>query len=169
MAETVQDNERHRIVMTAIIYNDEGKYLVTKRSPTKKVFPNKWTVPGGGLEPDDYVNTKKTTDDTWYYVVEKALRREVKEEVNVEIEKPQYLLDLVFIRPDGVPVLTLSYYAPYESGEVKLVDEEEGGDVEFRWVTPKEAKELDFISGIAEEIELTDRILRGEEDSKINL
>lgn len=38
--------ELHRIVTTTIIYN-EGKYLITKRAPAKKVHPNKWTVPGG--------------------------------------------------------------------------------------------------------------------------
>lgn len=164
MAQKVKDNERHRIVMTAIIYNDEGKFLVTKRSSTKKVYPNKWTVPGGGLEPDDYLNTEKTTSDGWYYVVEKALRREVKEEVNLDIVKPRYLLDMVFIRPDSVPVLVLSYYAEYESGEIEL---EEGDATEFRWITADEAQKLDLIPGIAEEIIEVDKILKGEEPGKI--
>ncbi len=165
MTDIVGDKARHRIASTAIIYNDEGKFLATKRSPNKKVFPNKWTVPGGGLEADDYIDTPPTIDHAWYGVIETGLRREIREEVNLEIEKPQYLLDLVFIRPDGIPVLTLSYYAKYKSGEVKL-DEDA---VEFKWVTVDEAKELDFISGIAQEIELVDKILRGEKDAKINL
>lgn len=157
MAEVVAENERHRIVMTCIIYNDEGRFLVTKRSPKKKAFPNKWTVPGGGLEPDDYISTPKTTEDAWYFVVEKALRREVKEEVNLEIGKPKYLLDLVFIRPDSVPVLTLSYYAEYKSGEVELEDEDA---TEFKWITVDEGKKLDLIEGILEEIEMVDKILK---------
>ncbi len=53
----IKDKELHRIAVTCIIYNDEGRYLVTKRSPTKKVHPNKWTVPGGGLSVDDYILT----------------------------------------------------------------------------------------------------------------
>ena len=120
----IKDRELHRIVITAIIYNGAGQYLVTKRSPTKKVFPNKWTVPGGGLEVDDYINEPVSTKaGQWYYALEKALRREVTEEVNVEISKPIYLLDLTFIRPDNIPVLVLSYYAKYLSGEVKLDDD----------------------------------------------
>ena len=153
----IKDRELHRIAITAIIYNDEGKYLLTKRSSTKKAFPNKWTVPGGGLEVDDYINDKPTTPaGQWYGALEKTLRREVREEVNVEMEKPQYLMDLTFIRPDNIPVLVLSYYAKYKSGEVKLDDDA----VDYKWANLAEAKELDMIEGIWEEIELVDKILR---------
>jgi 8-oxo-dGTP pyrophosphatase MutT (NUDIX family) len=153
----IKDRELHRIAITAIIYNDQDQYLVTKRSPTKKAFPNKWTVPGGGLEVDDYINDVPTTSSgQWYGALERTLRREVKEEVNVEIEKPQYLMDLTFIRPDNIPVLVLSYYAKYISGEVKLDDDA----VEYKWVTLVEAKELDLIDGMWEEIELVDKIIK---------
>ncbi len=157
MADTIKDNELHRIVMTCIIYNDEGRYLVTKRGPNKKVYPNKWTVPGGGLEPSDYVDTPKTTSDHWYHVVEKTIRREVMEEVNIDIEKPEYLLDLVFIRPDNVPTLILSYYAKYKSGDVVL---DKDDMTEYKWVTAEEAKEIDLIEGILGEIEMTEKILK---------
>lgn len=145
----IRDKELHRIAITCIIYNADGKFLVTKRSPTKKAHPNKWTVPGGGLNTDDYINTPETHGNAgWYGAVEKALLREVKEEVNIVIGEAKYLLDLTFIRPDGIPVLVLSYYAPYISGEVTL-DEDA---VEFRWVDLVEAKSLDLISGIYEEL-----------------
>jgi 8-oxo-dGTP pyrophosphatase MutT (NUDIX family) len=172
MANVVPQKDLHRIVLTAIIYRpkeDGGfEYLVTKRSPDKKVYPNLWTVPGGGLEAGDYENKEKTTSEGWYFVLEDVLRREVRTEVNIEIGKPKYLLDLIFIRPDGVPVVTLSYYVPFIGGEVKLVDEEEGGDTEFRWITPTEALEIEMIPGIPQEIEAVDRILSGEEDPKIS-
>jgi 8-oxo-dGTP pyrophosphatase MutT (NUDIX family) len=151
------DRELHRIAITTIIYDKDGKFLVTKRAPHKKVHPNKWTVPGGGLSIDDYINTPQTHGNAgWYGAVEKALQREITEEVNVKIGEPKYLLDLTFIRPDNVPVLVLSYYAPYVSGQVKL-DED---TVEYRWVTLREAKELDLIAGIYEEIEEVDNILK---------
>ncbi len=146
----------HRVAVTAIIYKD-GKYLITKRAPNKKRFPNKWTVPGGGLETDDYINDKPSTKaGQWYYTIEKTLRREVKEEVNVEIDKPQYLLDLTFISDEGVPCIVLSYYANYVSGEIKL-DED---SVEYKWVSLSEAKNYDLIDGIWEEIEMVDKILK---------
>jgi len=154
----IKDKELHRIATTCIIYNNEGKYLVTKRSPTKKVHPNKWTVPGGGLNTDDYTARPQTNGNAgWYGAVEIALLREVREEVNVEIDKPIYLLDLTFIRPDGIPVLVLSYYAKYISGDVKL----DTDAVEYKWVTLAEAKSLDLIPGIYEEIEMIEELLKG--------
>ncbi len=148
--------ELHRIVTTTIIYN-EGKYLITKRAPTKKVHPNKWTVPGGGLEVDDYINTPPSTEGApqWYGALEKSLRREIQEEVGLEIEKPEFLVDLTFIRPDGIPVIVFSYFAKYISGEVRL-DED---SVDFKWVTVEEAKNYDLIDGIWEEIRDVDEIL----------
>jgi 8-oxo-dGTP pyrophosphatase MutT (NUDIX family) len=152
----IKDRELHRVALTAIIYNNLGQYLITQRALTKKAFPGKWTVPGGGLEIDDYINTKPTTAaGQWYNALTNTLRREVREEVNLEIQKPEYLLDLTFIRPDGIPVVVLSYYAKYESGEVKL----DTDSVDYKWVTLAEAKDYDLIDGIWEEIEMVDQIL----------
>lgn len=152
----IKDKELHRITTTCIIYNTEKKYLVTKRSPTKKVHPNKWTVPGGGLNVDDYMHRPQTNGNQgWYGAVEEALLREIKEEVGVKIGKAMYLLDLTFIRPDGIPVLVLSYYAPYISGDVVL-DEDA---VDFKWVTLAEAKDLDLIPGIYEELEMVEKLI----------
>jgi len=153
----IKDKELHRIALTAIIYNKEGKYLITKRALTKKAFPGKWTVPGGGLEVDDYINLKPTTSDgQWYGALENTLRREIKEETNLEIEKPKYLLDITFIRPDGIPVLILSYYAEYKTGEVKL----DADSIDYKWATVSEVKEMDLIAGMAEEIEMVDKIIK---------
>lgn len=153
----IKDKELHRIALTAIIYNDEGKYLITQRALTKKAFPGKWTVPGGGLNIDDYINTKPTTSaGQWYNALETTLRREIREEVGLEVEKPQYLLDLTFVRPDGIPVVVLSYYAKYKSGEIKL----DADSIDYKWVTAEEAKKIDLIDGIAEEIEMVDKIIK---------
>lgn len=144
----IENKELHRIALTAIIHKD-GKFLITKRSLDKKAFPGKWTVPGGGLETDDYINTKPTTEaGQWYYAVENALRREIKEEVNIEVDKPKYLLDLTFIRPDGIPVVVLSYYCNYVAGDVKLDDD----SVDYAWVSVNELDKYDLIDGIADEI-----------------
>src|SRR3990167_11524811 len=127
----IKNRELHRIVSTAIIYKG-NKYLITKRSLDKKVWPGRWTVPGGGLEIDDYVNTKPTTkNNIWYFALAESLRREIKEEVGVEIGEIKYLLDLAFIRPDNIPVLTLSFYAPWKKGKVKLNSE----SIDFAWIT----------------------------------
>ncbi|KKT20682.1 MAG: hypothetical protein UW05_C0033G0007 [Candidatus Giovannonibacteria bacterium GW2011_GWC2_43_8] len=66
-----QNQYLHEVVITAIVVKD-GKYLVTKRSPNKKRWPNLWTVPGGRLEISDYANFPKDTGDYWYNVLEEA-------------------------------------------------------------------------------------------------
>ena len=157
-----QEKEMHRIVATAIIHKD-GKFLITKRALTKKAFPGKWTVPGGGLSVDDYIDTPPTSPNIWYFALEKVLRREVAEEVGLEIGKVDYLLDLILIRPDNVRVLTLSYYAPYKSGEVKLNNE----SIDSVWVTFEEAKSYDLIGGILEELEMVDKILKREDPTTV--
>ncbi len=166
MAETPQPihNELHRIAITGIIWRKDAdgriRYLLTKRAPTKKAWPNRWTVPGGGLEVGDYMNTEATYQNTespqWYGAVENTLRREVREEVGLEISDVQYLLDLAFIRPDGIPVIVLSYYARYESGEVVL-DED---SVDHAWAMLDELPKYELISGIDHEIALVEERLK---------
>ena len=154
----MENKELHRIVTTTLIYKKDYTYLITKRAPHKKVHPNKWTIPGGGLSMDDYINTPSSTSDgkQWYGALEKSLYREIQEEVNVVIGKPEFLVDLTFIRPDGIPVLCLSYFAPYVSGEVVL----DADATEYAWVTVEQAKEYDFIDGILGEIQDVDKILK---------
>jgi 8-oxo-dGTP pyrophosphatase MutT (NUDIX family) len=157
----IKDKELHRIVTTTIIYKkNKGQYiyLITKRSAQKKVHPNKWTVPGGGLSTDDYVHLTPSTTGApqWYGALNNSLLREIKEEVGLKIGKPEFLVDLTFIRPDGIPVIVFSYFAQYISGQVTL-DEDA---VDFKWVTLKEAKKYDLIDGIWEEIRDTEKILK---------
>jgi len=152
------NKELHRIATTTLVYKPDFTYLITKRAMHKKVMPGKWTIPGGGLSMDDYINTPSSTEGAkqWYGALERSLRREIKEEVNLEIGKPELLVDLTFIRPDGIPVLVLSYFASYISGEVKL-DEDA---TEFAWVTLDEARKYDLIDGIWDEIRQVDEILK---------
>ena len=147
------------ISITAIICKD-SKYLITKRSLTKPRFPGKWTVTGGHLGPEDYENFPKDTEECWYNVLEKALAREVKEEVGLEVENVRYLTSLIIDIPieETVP-LVISCLADYKNGEVKL---EEGEADEFAWITTKEAKKYDLIGGILDELIMADKLRKGE-------
>jgi len=153
-----QNPELHRVTATAIIHKD-GKYLIVKRSSDKTVFAGRWYVPGGGLEKKDYIASPKTTPDAWYFAVENSLKREIKEETGLEVGKLNFLLDCVFIRPDGIPVVVLSYWCDYKSGEVKL----NGENDDYKWVDFEEAKNYDLIEGILEEIKMVDEKLKGRE------
>lgn len=164
---TPKDNELHRIAVTGIIWKEDEngtqRYLITKRAPHKKVWPGKWTVPGGGLEVDDYIHSEATHQSSespqWYNAVEKTLRREILEEVGVEVTDIAYLLDIAFIRPDGVPAIVLSFYCRYASGEVVL-DEDA---TEYAWITAAEIGKYELIQGIDHEIELVEGRLKKKE------
>ncbi|MFH0987328.1 MAG: NUDIX domain-containing protein [Patescibacteria group bacterium] len=164
MEKGILDPRLHRVSSTAIIHKN-GKYLIVKRSPKVKAFPVQWTVPGGGLEVEDYINTPKTTSDSWYFGVINSLKREIREEVNLEIKDLRYLVDIIFIRPDKIPVIVLSYFCQWKSSKVKLSDEH----TDYAWVDCKEAKKYNLISGILEEIELADKILKGEKIDENNM
>ncbi len=147
----------HEVAITAIIVKD-GKFLLTKRSATKRRFPNMWTVPGGKLEMSDYVGLPKDTKDYWYNVLEKVLRREVSEEVGIDIRNIEYVTSLATVHGDGAPSLVISCVADWESGEVVLQKEECD---EFAWVTLEEAKDYDLLDGIYDELVMASKQLSG--------
>jgi len=153
----MENTKFHYVVATAIIVKD-GKFLITKRAPWEKAFPNEWTVPGGKLETNDYIKLPKDGVNQWYNITEKLLKREVAEEVGLKIKNIKYLCDLVFIRPDNIPVVTLSYYADWAGGKVKL----EEASVDYKWVTLREAKKYQLIEGIYDELVMLDKIIKGE-------
>lgn len=147
----------HEVAITAIIVKN-GKYLITRRSPNKKRFPGMWTVPGGKLETDDYINLPKDTTDYWYNVLEKVLRREIKEEVGLDITNITYLTSLATVHGDGYPSLVISCLADYQSGEITLKTDETD---EFRWVTVEEANEYKLIDGIYDELVMAENQRNG--------
>ncbi len=157
-----QKIDLYRVVATAIIVKD-GKFLIVRRALHKRVQPGIWSVPGGGMEADDYIGTPKTLGDCWYFAVATALKREVKEEVDLEIDRIKYLLDLAFLRPDNVPVVTLSFWCYWKSGEVALNDE----NIDYKWVSLEEAKNYELIPGIWGELEMVDKILQGQNPEAI--
>jgi 8-oxo-dGTP pyrophosphatase MutT (NUDIX family) len=147
----------HEIAITAIIVKD-GKYLIVRRSPEKKRFPGMWVVPGGRLEAKDYLELPKDTEHYWYNVLERTLKREVQEEVGLEIENIEYVTSLATVHADGAPSLVISCVADYVSGDVRL---EEGETVEYAWVSLEEAKNYSLIDGIYDELVMTEALKKG--------
>lgn len=139
----------HYIAVTGIIRNSEGKYLICKRSPNEKAFPNKWCVPGGKVQKSDFVNTPKDTNDHWFDIFEKTLQREILEETGLKIKGIGYVSNLAFVRPNGFSTIIVSLYAKHDEGDVKLNEEEL---VDYAWVSLEEAKNYDLIENIYEQM-----------------
>jgi len=148
-------NKAHYIVVTGILVRN-GKYLIVKRAGWEKAFPNRWTVPGGKLEVLDYALKEKDTAHHWYNVLENLLKREVKEEVNLEIENIGYVTSMIYIRPDSIPCLIISLFASPSSESIKLCN----ALTEHAWVSLEEAKKFDLIEGMYEELEILDKFLK---------
>jgi NADH pyrophosphatase NudC (nudix superfamily) len=146
------------VVITAIIQK-EGKYLITRRSMSKKRFPGMWTVPGGHLEPADFMSYPKDTEHYWYNVLEKALAREIQEEVGLTIENVRYVTSLATEHKDGAASVVISCLADYVSGEVKLQEEETD---QCEWVSVEEAKNYSLIDGIYDELVMAEALRKGE-------
>lgn len=153
-----KDEHRHEVVITAIIVKDK-KLLIVRRSPKKKRFPKMWTVPGGKLETHDYLELPKDTQFYWYNVLERVLRREVREEVGIEIKNIEYVTSCATVHEDGNPSLVISCMADYASGKISLQAEENN---EFAWVNLKEAKKYELIDGIYDELVMVEKKLKGE-------
>ncbi len=153
----LQNKNLHEVVITAIIVKS-GKFLIIKRSKNKRRFPCMWTVPGGKLEISDYINLPKDSENYWYNVLEKVLRREVYEEVGIEIKNIEYLTSLSTIHSDGNPSLVISCKADYLSGDIKLQKDEAD---DYAWVNLKEAKKYELIDGIYDELKMAFNLMKG--------
>jgi len=147
----------HEVAITAIIVKDK-KYLITRRSPNKKRFPGMWMVPGGKMETSDYLQLPKDTEYYWYNVLERTLRREIKEEVGIDIDNIEYVTSLATVHTDGSPSLVISCMADYIGGDVKLKEDESD---QYAWVSLEEAKNHKLLDGIYDELVMVENQRKG--------
>lgn len=145
--------EKYSVVATAIVVKD-GKYLIAKRSGTEEKFPGKWTVPGGRIGLGDH--TAPNDQGVCYGVIENALRREIHEEVGLEIGRMRYLISMIYPKKEGF-ACCLSFFADHAGGDVRLGPEL----TEHSWVGVKELCNFDLIAGIPEEILMVEDIING--------
>ena len=100
-----------RIVLAALIFNSENKFLLAKRSENDKILPGHWGLPGGNID------IMEDIDD----ILEKELKREVMEEVDIEIDSLKYLESHL----NKVGKLNICFIAKIKKGEPKALDETE--------------------------------------------
>lgn len=128
--------KKHIIAVTAVIKRGD-KFILIKRNQQETAYPGKWCLPGGKMEREESILD--------------ALKREVKEEVGLEIENEKTLVqDFNFIRPDGINVVGLSFLVKPKPGDVKLGSDFDG----FRWISLDELEKFDHIPGIEEAVKI---------------
>lgn len=120
------DNVKPLVVLVACLIERNGKYLIAQKAPCDPTAPNKWATIGGKIE-----SFKGEVKD----VIQKTLRREIKEEVGIEIEDDIELFgNKYFIRPDGYSSLALFFLAKWKSGEPRPLAETQA----VKWIEPHE-------------------------------
>ncbi len=108
------------IVVAAVIRNSNGQILIARRPNTHPVAGGLWEFPGGKIEAGE--------------TPEKALRREIKEELGIEIDVKN-LIDVVshvYVVPSlHLHILLIGYFADFVRGKIHLNDV-----AEVEWVSP---------------------------------
>jgi len=114
-----------RVIITAVIFNSEGKILLGKRDRNDNILPNYWGIPGGKVElKGDLQN-----------ILEKELKREVMEEVGIKIT------DLIYIESHyhkDSNKIHICFLAKWLSGRPKALHDTE----EIGWFNLEEIKTL---------------------------
>lgn len=155
--ENAKKNKLFYFVANVVIYREKDKRcLILKRADSEKTHPGKYCVPGGKLEWKDLDLNNPTRMNgeviDFENEIENLLARETMEEAGITIEPElKYINNVVFVRPDEIPVVLVKFAAKYKEGEIKL----EEAFTDYAWVNEQEIDKYDCIQGIPEEIKET--------------
>lgn len=111
------------IKVVAAIIQKENKILATKRGYGE--FINMWEVPGGKIESGE---TKK-----------QALVREIKEELNIEINVDKFALDIEYQYPNFYLFMSC-FMCSIKEGSIELLEHNDG-----KWITKEELNTLNWL------------------------
>jgi len=129
LGERIGREAKLRLGCSAVIFNEDKKVLLTRRSDN-----GQWCLPGGAMEPGESV-AEACAREVWE---ETGLRVEVLRLIGVYSDPHR-----VIIYPDGnkVHIVALSFEAKVTGGELGLSDE----TTEFGYFSLEEAAQMDII------------------------
>lgn len=112
-----------------IIQNSKGEILLGKRDEKSLYYPSMWGLPGGMIEYGERITY--------------AIRREILEELGVEIEITKVAKTIQENLPNDkckIHTIDITHYAKIIKGEPQAKDETS----EVKWFSPKEIKEIEL-------------------------
>jgi len=123
-----------RLVVVPVIRAANGSVLLCRMPIDRGVYPGQWALPGGGVEPGEQI--------------EEALRREIREELGVELTsaRPLFFTDRLREKtfPGGERRLIYMVFLLYEctvaTDPIQLSDE----FTEYAWVLTSSLPEYDL-------------------------
>ena len=111
-------------LVTAALIRDENKILIAQRGRSKR-FGWKWEFPGGKVRVDE------TPED--------CLQREIKEELNLEIQVEKHFCTTHHQYSD-LNIELIAFWCSIVGGQMKLAEHEQ-----VRWVTVQEMSKYNFV------------------------
>ena len=112
------------IRVTAAIIESENKFLIAQRKAKDNLFGGLWEFPGGKIEDGE--------------TPEECMARELKEELEIEVEVGTLITSTKHRYPNGIFEL-LVYKVEHISGNFILNDHDE-----VKWITIDEISKFDF-------------------------
>ncbi len=135
-------NRNYSILVNGVIYNDKKKILISQRAFSEKHAVGKWTIPGGKVEND-------TTNTEIFNILEKTVKREILEEVGIEIEDHMHMItNNTFQRTGGKMVLAITFLAKYKKGKAQPLED----TINIAWITKNELELYKFPPNVKEYI-----------------
>ena len=118
---------KNRIKVVGGIIINKNKILVAQRS-IQKEHPLKWEFPGGKIK----VNENPID----------ALKREIKEELSVDVKKYKFLLDYEYDYQDIKKIHLYFYKIDEYVGKVRNIEHNQ-----LLWIQYNDLEKLDFLDG----------------------
>ncbi|MBD2772814.1 8-oxo-dGTP diphosphatase MutT [Iningainema tapete] len=113
----------HKIIGVAVIWNDLGQILIDRRLP-EGVMGGLWEFPGGKIEPGE--------------TVEDCIKREIHEEIGIEIEVGEHLTTIDHTYTHLRVTLTV-HHCRHLTGIPQPIE-----CAEIRWVNLDELEQFEF-------------------------
>ena len=97
------------VATKAIVVNNQGQYLILKKSDKEDINPETYDLPGGRI--------------SFGEKLEDAVKREVKEETGLDVEPGQVFNAWTFTKDDSFQLVGVDFICKLIGGEVKLSEE----------------------------------------------
>ncbi len=146
---------KHNFIQPVIIasIHKEGKYLLTKRADGNDArFLGKWQQPGGGME------FGETPEET--------LRREMREEVGIEITNIRLLPQIFTEVRDSWHGVFMIFVCEMQNPDAPVIINNEASD--YGWFTLEEILEMETLPKLRESIMLVHQFIAKEVSEQVS-